>query len=121
MPSLNKELTLWGLQDSMRPAIWVSYSLIQILRGFSDTCCGILINLFHTVAEEIESASIVIPRSMLASVALNGTLGVSMVLATLFCLGSAEDALGSPTGLTFIQVFVNATGSKAGATAMVIP
>lgn len=86
-----------------------------------DICCGILIILFHEVAEEIESASIVIPRSMLASVALNGTLGFSMVLATLFCLGNAEDALASPTGFPFIEVFVNATGSKAGATAMVIP
>lgn len=89
-------------------------------RGLSDMCFGILINLIHTVAEEIESASIVIPRSMLASVALNGTLGFSMVLATLFCLGNVEDALASPTGFPFIQVFVNATGSKAGATAMVI-
>ncbi|MCJ1347116.1 hypothetical protein MMC31_005337 [Peltigera leucophlebia] len=73
------------------------------------------------MAEEIETAPTVIPRSMLASVALNGTLGFSMALATLFCLRNAEDALATPTGFPFIQVFVNATGSKAGATAMVIP
>lgn len=70
------------------------------------------------MAEEIEKASTVIPKSMVASVALNGSLGFAMVVATLFCLGNAEDAINSPTGFPFIEVFLNATGSKGGATAM---
>ncbi|KAL8651850.1 MAG: hypothetical protein Q9210_003024 [Variospora velana] len=70
------------------------------------------------MAEEIEDASTVIPRSMLASIALNGSLGFAIVTATLFCLGDEEKALNSPTGFPFIEVFVNATGSKAGANAM---
>lgn len=56
---------------------------------------------------------------MLASVALNGSLGFAMVTATLFCLGDEEKAINSPTGFPFIEVFVNATGSNAGANAMV--
>ncbi len=56
---------------------------------------------------------------MLASVALNGSLGFAMVTATLFCLGDEEKALNSATGFPFIEVFVNATGSNAGANAMV--
>ncbi|CAO1597488.1 hypothetical protein XANCAGTX0491_001296 [Xanthoria calcicola] len=71
------------------------------------------------MAEEIEDASTVIPRSMLASVALNGSLGFAMVTATLFCLGDEEKAINSPTGFPFIEVFVNATGSNAGANAMI--
>ncbi|KAL8766223.1 MAG: hypothetical protein Q9209_006937 [Squamulea sp. 1 TL-2023] len=71
------------------------------------------------MAEEIESASTVIPRSMLASIALNGSLGFAIVTATLFCLGDEQEAIHSPTGFPFIQVFMNATGSKAGANAMV--
>ncbi|KAL8855020.1 MAG: hypothetical protein Q9221_000217 [Calogaya cf. arnoldii] len=70
------------------------------------------------MAEEIETASIVIPRSMLASVVLNGSLGFAIVTATLFCLGNEKEVLESPTGFPFIQVFVNATGSKAGSNAM---
>ncbi|KAL8811337.1 MAG: hypothetical protein Q9200_001864 [Gallowayella weberi] len=67
---------------------------------------------------EIEDASTVIPRSMLASVGLNGSLGFAIVVATLFCLGDVQAALESPTGFPFIQVFINATRSNAGATAM---
>ena len=40
-------------------------------------------------------------------------------MATLFCLGNEQDALNSPTGYPFIEVFLNATGSNAGANAMV--
>ena len=58
---------------------------------------------------------------MLASIALNGSLGFAIVTATLFCLGNEQDALNSPTGFPFIEVFVNATGSNAGANAMVMP
>ena len=70
-------------------------------------------------AEEIETASTIIPRSMLASVALNGALGLGILIATLFCLGDQELALKSPTGFPFIQVFLNATGTNGGASVMV--
>lgn len=73
----------------------------------------------NMLAEEIENASTVIPKSMLASVTLNGSLGFGMVIATLFCLSDAEAALKSPTGFPFIEVFLNATESRSGATAMV--
>ena len=56
---------------------------------------------------------------MIASVALNGSLGFSMVIATLFCIGDVKDVLASHTGFPFIQIFRNSTGSNAGATAMV--
>lgn len=56
---------------------------------------------------------------MVASVALNGTLGFAMLAAALFCLGNVEDAISTPTGFPFIEVFLNATGSIRGATAMV--
>lgn len=56
---------------------------------------------------------------MIASVALNGSLGFGMVLATLFCLGDVDSVLATATGFPFIQVFRNATGSNVGASAMV--
>lgn len=58
---------------------------------------------------------------MIASVALNGTLGFSMVIAMLFCLGDVESVLSTHTGFPFIQVFVNATRSNVGGTLMVSP
>jgi choline transport protein len=79
-----------------------------------------LTNQSTVIAEEIEGADVVIPRSMISSVLINGALGFGMVIGTLFCLGNAEDILQTPTGFPFIQVFRNATNSNAGATAMVI-
>ncbi|PQE27665.1 choline transport protein [Rutstroemia sp. NJR-2017a BBW] len=70
------------------------------------------------MAEEIESADEVIPKSMIASVGINGLLGFGMVLAILFSMGNVDEVLASPTGFPFIQVFHDATGSNAGATAM---
>lgn len=70
-------------------------------------------------AEEVQEASIVVPRSMLASVALNGTLGFSMVIAALFCMGDVEATLETTTGFPYMEVFFNATSNKKGATLMV--
>ena len=70
-------------------------------------------------AEEITQASTVIPKSMIASVAVNGILGFAMMIAILFCLGNEQDALNSPTQYPIIEVFANATGSYKGADAMV--
>lgn len=57
------------------------------------------------LAEEIEDAAIVIPRSMIASVAINGVLGFSILIAVLFCLGDQEAALTTPTNYPFIEIF----------------
>ena len=56
---------------------------------------------------------------MCISVILNGVLGFSMLLALLFCLGDLTDALATTTGYPFIEIFYQATGSTAGASAMV--
>lgn len=70
------------------------------------------------MAEEIEDAAIVIPRSMVASVAINGVLGFSIIIAVLFCLGDQEAALTTPTNYPFIEIFTQAVQSKAGGSAM---
>lgn len=70
------------------------------------------------MAEEIEDAAIVIPRSMIASVAINGILGFSIIIAVLFCLGDQEAALKTPTNYPFIEIFTQAVQSKAGGSAM---
>ncbi|PWY63121.1 amino acid permease [Aspergillus eucalypticola CBS 122712] len=67
------------------------------------------------MAEEVNHATVVIPRAILLSVAINGTLGFTMLIATLFCMGSVDAALDSPTGYPFMEIFQQATGSVAGA------
>ena len=59
-----------------------------------------------------------VPRSMIFTVFLNGTLGFAMYLVILFTIGDIEAVLGSATGWPFIQLFVQGLQSQAGATAM---
>ncbi|KAL2844898.1 putative amino acid permease [Aspergillus pseudodeflectus] len=70
------------------------------------------------MSEEIENAVVVVPRSILLSVLINGMLGFGMNLALLFCLGDLQTALESPTGYPFMEVFRSGTGSVGGAAAM---
>ena len=72
---------------------------------------------FH-MAEEVHNPSIVIPRSIMATMLLNGTCGFAMVIAILFCIGDVEKAMSSPTGYPFMEIFLNATHSVAGAAVM---
>lgn len=74
------------------------------------------------MAEEIKNAAVVIPRAILFSVGINGALGLSMLIALLFCLGDpslvATNVLQTPLGFPFIQVFVDATKSVPGTAIM---
>lgn len=49
---------------------------------------------------------------------MNGCLGFGILLATLFGLGDIDAVLNSPTGFPYIEIFVQATGSIKGTTAM---
>lgn len=70
------------------------------------------------MSEEIRDASRIVPRSMIATAILNGSLGLVMVITYCFCIPDLESVLASPTGYPFITVFYNATGSKGATTAM---
>ena len=70
------------------------------------------------MSEEIKNAPTVVPWSILFSIVINGALGLSMVIATLFVTTDPQSSLNSPTGYAFLGIFVQATGSIAGATAM---
>ncbi|PQE26536.1 Amino acid polyamine transporter I protein [Rutstroemia sp. NJR-2017a BBW] len=70
------------------------------------------------MSEEVENASVTVPRAIMLGVFVNGTLGFGMLLATLFCLGNVDDVLLAPYLYPFIEIFVTSTGSISGSTAM---
>lgn len=71
------------------------------------------------MAEELRNASKSLPRAMIATMLINGAMGfVMLVTFCMFVGNDLGDILSTPTGQPFIQVFYNATGSKAGTTAM---
>lgn len=70
------------------------------------------------MSEEIRNAALVVPRSIMISIFINGALGFAVLLATLFNLNNIEEALETPTAYPYMQVFLDSVGSVAGATAM---
>lgn len=70
------------------------------------------------MSEEIHNASLVIPRSIMATPFFNGFLGFGMLLATLFSLDDVKAAIESPTGYPFMEILVRSTGSIPGAALM---
>ncbi|KAI0505445.1 putative GABA permease [Xylaria bambusicola] len=67
------------------------------------------------MAEEIRNPAIALPRSLLATLILNGTLGFGTVIALLFCAGDIDDALAEDGRYPFMPILRNALGSTAGA------
>ena len=73
------------------------------------------------MSEEVRNASVVVPKSMLLSLIINGALALGMLFAVLFSANDIlvllenSDCRYSP----FISIFGDAVGSKAGATVMV--
>ncbi|KAF7880907.1 uncharacterized protein EAF02_006798 [Botrytis sinoallii] len=69
------------------------------------------------ISEEVEDASINVPRAMWWSYILNVFLGIITLITMLFCIGPLDAAIESPA--PYLSLFLN-TGSEAMATALMI-
>jgi amino acid transporter len=67
------------------------------------------------MAEETKDASIIVPRCMIWSYLLNGSMGFVMLVTYCFCLTDVDAALNSPSKFPYIYVFQSGTGSTGGA------
>lgn len=99
-------------QDNMG---WGSVPLAVIigLTGASSTFVGAEAGAH--MAEEVQNASYVIPRAMMWTWLGNGLMGWIMAITFCFCVKDTVSILATPTGVPVIQVFLNTTGSTAGA------
>lgn len=73
------------------------------------------------MSEETVNPSVVVPTSILLSLAINGTFGFTMIIAMVFCMGNFDEAITSGPGLLgfpHMYIFKQATNSTAGATVM---
>ena len=74
------------------------------------------------MAEEVQNADVIVPWSMVFTTILNGAFGFAMVIAVLFVTVDIESALESPTGslgYPYMDIFLTATNSHAGASVMI--
>ncbi|KAI0818235.1 amino acid/polyamine transporter I [Xylaria sp. FL0064] len=84
---------------------------------------GIIGNVFAFVgadgaihmSEEIRNASIVIPRSLLIGLMINGSLGFGMMIVTQYYMGDISAALAENPIFPFMAIFRNALRSTAAA------
>ncbi|KAK0849254.1 hypothetical protein LTR03_005335 [Friedmanniomyces endolithicus] len=91
--------------------------------GWSSTGVAVMVGLGGVVpslagydcavhmAEEIKDSSKTLPQAIVFGVAVNGLMGLIMVITMCFTLGDTTSILATPTGYPFIQVFFNATNS----------
>ena len=70
------------------------------------------------MAEEIQNAAVVVPRAITFSIFLNGTLGLGMALALLFCIGDINAAFNTTTHFPFMEIFNQAVQNRTGAALM---
>lgn len=71
------------------------------------------------MAEELQDASRSLPLAMVWTAIVNGAMGFVMIVTFCMMIRDVDTALNSPTGYAFIDVFYNATKSKAGTSVMV--
>lgn len=72
------------------------------------------------MSDEVKNAERRIPQSMILSVLINGMQAFIMVIVLLLCIGDPVAALETPTGYPIIEILRQATGSKAGATVLMV-
>ena len=69
------------------------------------------------MAEEVDDASLTVPRSMVFSFVLNTIMGLCMMIAMNYCLGPLTDAINADE--PFVMAFTN-LGSPAAATVLTL-
>ena len=72
------------------------------------------------MSDEVKDAERKIPQSMVLSVFINGIQTFILVIVLLLCIGDPVAALTTPTGYPIIEILRAATGSKAGATVLMV-
>lgn len=70
------------------------------------------------LSEEIHNAQVVVPRSIMTGIAINGSLGFVMVITVLLRLGDMDAVLAENPAFPFMAIFHQAVQSRAGAAVM---
>ncbi|EQK99679.1 amino acid/polyamine transporter I [Ophiocordyceps sinensis CO18] len=86
--------------------------IIGVVFAFAGVDCS-----FH-MCEEVKNPSVAVPRSIMTSIAINGVMGLAMIIAMLCSATNIDEAIESSTGYPYIEIFFQATGSRAATAAM---
>uniref|UniRef100_A0A0B7KP21 Amino acid permease/ SLC12A domain-containing protein n=1 Tax=Bionectria ochroleuca TaxID=29856 RepID=A0A0B7KP21_BIOOC len=70
------------------------------------------------LAEELPHASRNVPLALIGGVVVNGLIGLVYCIVLLYSTSSLDSLLQTPTGYPFMQIYLDATQSRVGATVM---
>ncbi|KAE8153706.1 amino acid permease [Aspergillus avenaceus] len=73
------------------------------------------------MSEEVKDAPRAVPQAMVWGLTTNALLAYGFSIAVLYTMGDYQSAANSPTGYPIIEIFYAQTGSKAAASAMMLP
>ena len=121
-------VTLWVLSDRNSSANvftsfedrmgWGSIPVSSMVGLIGAASCFLRVEAPAHMSVEAHRASHVIPRAMIWTWLGNGMLGFIMAITFSYCVKDTQSVLTTPLGSQQVQVFLNATGSKALATAL---
>ncbi|RLL97436.1 hypothetical protein CFD26_106440 [Aspergillus turcosus] len=97
---------------------WSSDGISWCLGMLTVTYCFMGFDGAIHMSEEVHNPATVVPRILIQTIAINGTLAFGFILVMLFCIGDIQAILDSPTGFPIIAMFYQATGSVKATTAM---
>jgi len=97
---------------------WGSVPLSTMVGLTGVAGCFVGVEAGAHMSEEVRNASHVIPRSMMWTWLGNGIMGWIMAITFSYCVGDTASVLETPLGAQQVQVFLNTTGSRAGATGL---
>jgi len=103
------------------PGGWSSTGLAGLVGILGPTVSLLGSDAATHMSEELQDASYILPRAMITTAVVNGTLGFAMLITICFCLGDLDAVLGSRTGAfgyPFVEIFREGTQSVGGATGM---
>jgi choline transport protein len=70
------------------------------------------------MCEEVKNPSVAVPRSVITSIVINGSMGLAIVIAMLYGATDIDKAINSNTGYPSIEIIYQATGSMGGTAAI---
>ncbi|KAL8947788.1 MAG: hypothetical protein Q9222_005973, partial [Ikaeria aurantiellina] len=70
------------------------------------------------MSEEIEDATIIVPRSVVFSYFYNGLMGLGMLIALLYAYSDLSVLEDPPRDYAFLEIYYQVTHSKAGTAVM---
>ncbi|KAF5227519.1 hypothetical protein FANTH_14751 [Fusarium anthophilum] len=86
-------------------------------------CIGLLGSVYAFVgmqmSEEVKNPSVAVPRSILTSILINGSMGLAIIIAMLYGATDIDQAIKSKTGYPSIEIVYQSTGSRGGTAAII--